>query len=322
MSKNVRIVFMGTPGFAVASLGSLLMNGYNVVGVVTAPDKPAGRGRKITKSEVKQFSEFSYLPVLQPDNLKDPEFIATLRKMKPDIIVVVAFRMLPREVWSIPALGTFNLHASLLPRYRGAAPINHAIINGEQMTGVTTFLIDENIDTGNILFRHEVPVFPIENAGDLHDRLMREGAQLVTRTVKALVEGTVAPRQQTEFIAPGEIIPSAPKIFPENCIIDWSNEACQLHNFIRGLSPYPCARSAFVNEEGVIDFKVFESQSEIRDHNLRPGTIETDGRHFLRIACKDGFINILSLQLAGRKRVTTIELLRGFRVADYKIKVD
>jgi methionyl-tRNA formyltransferase len=322
MSKNVRIVFMGTPGFAVASLGSLLMNGYNVVGVVTAPDKPAGRGRKITKSEVKQFSEFSYLPVLQPENLKDPSFIATLKAMNPDIIVVVAFRMLPREVWSIPSLGTFNLHASLLPRYRGAAPINHAIINGEQMTGVTTFLIDENIDTGNILFRHEVPIFPFENAGDLHDRLMREGALLVTHTVRALVGGTVAPRKQSEFIAQDEKIPSAPKIFPDSCIIDWSRGACLLHNFIRGLSPYPGARSAFISDDGVIDFKIFESQVEIKQHNLQPGDIETDGRHYLRVACSDGFINILSLQLAGRKRVTTIELLRGFRVADYSIKTD
>jgi methionyl-tRNA formyltransferase len=319
MSKSVRIVFMGTPGFAVASLGSLLMNGYNVVGVVTAPDKPAGRGRKITKSEVKQFSEFSYLPVLQPENLKDPAFITTLKELKPDIIVVVAFRMLPAEVWSMPSLGTFNLHASLLPRYRGAAPINHAIINGEQMTGVTTFLIDENIDTGNILFRHEVPVFPFENAGDLHDRLMREGALLVTQTVKALIGGTVAPRPQTEFIAPGEKIPAAPKIYPENCIIDWSKGACKLHNFIRGLSPYPGARSSFVSDGEVIDFKIFESQVELKKHHLKPGDIETDGRHYLRIACSDGFINILSLQLAGRKRVTTVELLRGFRAADYRI---
>jgi methionyl-tRNA formyltransferase len=322
MSKNVRIVFMGTPGFAVASLGSLLMNGYNVVGVVTSPDKPAGRGRKITKSEVKQFSEFSYLPVLQPENLKDPLFIAALKAMKPDIIVVVAFRMLPKEVWSIPSLGTFNLHASLLPCYRGAAPINHAIINGEQMTGVTTFLIDEKIDTGNILFRHEVPVFPFENAGDLHDRLMREGALLVTQTVKALIGGTVTPRPQTAFCAPEDIIPTAPKIYPEDCIIDWSKGTCQLHNFIRGLSPYPCARSAFASDEEVIDFKVFESQVEFRRHNLQPGTIETDERHYLRIACNDGFINIISLQLAGRKRVTTVELLRGFRVAGYRIKRD
>jgi methionyl-tRNA formyltransferase len=317
MSKNVRIVFMGTPAFAVASLGSLLMNGYNVVGVVTVPDKPAGRGRKISQSEVKQFSEFSYLPVLQPENLKDPAFISILKGLKPDVIVVVAFRMLPEEVWSIPPLGTFNLHASLLPQYRGAAPINHAIINNEQNTGVTTFLIDKQIDTGNILFRQEIPVFPFENAGDLHDRLMRAGARLVTQTVKALVAGTVTPKSQEEFIKEGELLKSAPKIFPHDCFLDWSAGVCKLHNLIRGLSPYPCARSEFSRKGETISFKIYESQPELREHNLKPGDIETDGRHFLRVACSDGFINILSLQLAGRKRMTTIELLRGFNAGEY-----
>jgi len=216
MSRNIRIVFMGTPEFAVASLGSLLMNGYNVAGVVTAPDKPAGRGRSLTRSAVKQFSEFSHLPILQPENLKDPHFLKALKELKPDLIVVVAFRYIPEEVWSIPGLGTFNLHASLLPQYRGAAPVNHAIINGEHTTGVTTFMIDSNIDTGSILFREEVPVFAVENAGDLHDRLMRTGARLVIHTVKALIEGTVTPVPQKKFLKPGEIIRPAPKIFPLN----------------------------------------------------------------------------------------------------------
>ena len=319
MIKNARIVFMGTPGFAVASLGSLLMNGYNVVGVVTVPDKPAGRGQKITRSDVRIFSDISSLPVLQPENLKDHGFITSLKALKPDIIIVVAFRMLPEEVWSIPQLGTFNLHASLLPQYRGAAPINHAIINGETTTGVTTFLIDRNIDTGNILFRAEVPIFAFEDAGDLHDRLMRTGARLVVHTVKSLIEGSVIPRPQTEFISRGEIIHPAPKLFPRNCIIDWSCEAPRLHNFIRGLSPYPGARSEFMSDTDSISFKIFESYSEIKKHRLKPGEIETDGRHYLKIACSDGFINILSLQLAGRNRVTTIELLRGFRASKYKI---
>lgn len=318
MSKNARIVFMGTPGFAVASLGSLLMNGYNVVGVVTVPDRPAGRGQKITRSEVRIFSEISSLPVLQPENLKDQGFIASLKAMKPDIIVVVAFRMLPEEVWSIPRLGTFNLHASLLPQYRGAAPINHAIINGETSTGVTTFLIDKNIDTGNILFRAEVPIFSFEDAGDLHDRLMRTGARLVVHTVKSLIDGTAFPRPQSDFIRRGEIIHSAPKIFAGNCLIDWSDEATRLHNFIRGLSPYPGARSEFRSSDHSISFKIFESHAEIKKHRHAPGEIETDGRHFLKIACRDGYINILSLQLAGRKRVTTIELLRGFMVSKYR----
>jgi methionyl-tRNA formyltransferase len=310
---------MGTPEFAVASLGSLLMNGYNVVGVVTVPDKPAGRGRALTKSAVKQFSEFSYLPVHQPENLKDPLFIKALRELKPDIIVVVAFRMLPEEVWSIPPLGTFNLHASLLPHYRGAAPINHAIINGEHTTGVTTFLIDHNIDTGNILFREEVPVFPFENAGDLHERLMRVGARLVAHTVRSLVNGTAKPIKQSEFLKPGVAIKAAPKIFPHNCIIDWKSNPCAIHNLVRGLAPSPCAQSAFKKGDELITFKVFESQAEIKEHSLSCGTLETDNKHYLRIACGGGFINILSIQLAGRKRMSTIELLRGFRAGDYTI---
>jgi methionyl-tRNA formyltransferase len=319
MSKNVRIVFMGTPEFAVASLGSLLMNGYNVTGVITVPDRPAGRGRVLRSSEVKKFSEFSYLPVLQPENLKDPSFLKNLKKLKPDIIVVVAFRLLPEEVWSIPTLGTFNLHASLLPQYRGAAPINHAIINGEHTTGVTTFLIDHNIDTGNILFREEVPIFPFENAGDLHGRLMRAGARLVIQTVRALVEGTSQPRPQGEFMKPGEILKSAPRIFPANTIIDWRLNPCAIHNLVRGLSPSPCARFSLRINNEVVPVKVYETQPEINDHNLPPGSLETDGKHLLRIACGGGFINILSLQLAGRKRMSTVELLNGFPAADYEI---
>lgn len=313
MSRNVRIVFMGTPDFAVASLGSLLMNGYNVVGVVTSPDKPAGRGRKLTRSAVKQFSEFSQLPLLQPDDLKDPVFIERLKDLKPDLIVVVAFRYIPAEVWSIPRLGTFNLHASLLPQFRGAAPINHAIICGEHTTGVTTFLIDSNIDTGNILFREEVPVFTFENAGDLHDRLMRTGARLVIQTVRALVDGTVTPVPQKNFVKPGEVIRTAPKIYPQNCVIDWRNDPCAIHNLVRGLSPSPCARTAFRRGDEVISCKVFETQPEIRQHSLPPGTIETDGKHYLRIACSGGFISIINLQLSGRKRMSTVELLRGFQ---------
>ena len=198
--KNLRIVFMGTPEFAVATLGSLLMNGFNVVGVVTAPDKPAGRGRKITKSAVKEFAEFSHLPIMQPENLKDPEFIEDLKRLNADIFIVVAFRMLPEVVWKIPPIGTINLHASLLPHYRGAAPINHAIINGETVTGVTTFFIDEKIDTGNILLREEVQIFPFENAGDLHDRLMKHGARLVIRTLEGIAENNIKPQPQSQFI--------------------------------------------------------------------------------------------------------------------------
>ena len=315
--KSLRVVFMGTPEFAVASLGSLLMNGYNVVGVVTAPDKPAGRGRSISGSAVKKFADYSYLPVLQPDNLNDPEFISKLKKLNPDVFVVVAFRMLPGSVWKIPSKGTINLHASLLPQYRGAAPINHAIINGETLTGVTTFLIDDKIDTGNILLREEVQIFPFENAGELHDKLMKHGARLVNRTLEAIAENSVKPQPQTNFMLPGEILKQAPKIFPEQCMINWDNEPKVIHNLIRGLSPYPCARSILRNNIRDISFKIFESQPEIGAHSFAPGKIISDEKSFLKIACRGGFILITSLQLEGKKRLGCEEFLRGFRIADY-----
>ena len=241
--KNLRIVFMGTPEFAVATLGSLLMNGCNVVGVVTAPDKPSGRGRKMTKSAVKEFAEFSYLPILQPANLKDPEFLDNLKRLNADLFIVVAFRMLPEVVWKMPSIGTINLHASLLPDYRGAAPINHAIINGETVTGVTTFFIDEKIDTGNILRREEVQIFPFENAGDLHDRLMKHGARLVIRTLADIAENKIRTIPQTQLINHGSITKTCTKDTPQDCIINWNNDPVKIHNFIRGLAPYPCARS-------------------------------------------------------------------------------
>jgi methionyl-tRNA formyltransferase len=319
--KDSRIVFMGTPEFAVATLGSLLMNGYNVVGVVTTPDKPSGRGRKINKSPVKEFAESSNLPVMQPENLKDPGFVERLKELKPDIIVVVAFRMLPGVIWKTASRATFNLHASLLPQYRGAAPINHAIINGETITGVTTFLIDDKIDTGNILLREEVHIFPFENAGDIHDRLMKHGARLVIRTLEELTGNNLKPLSQSVFIKPGEVLRTAPKIFPNDCILNWNNDAVTLHNMIRGLSPYPCARSFLRNDLSEISFKIFESQPEPTDHNINPGEIITDDKHFIKIACKDGFIGIVSIQLEGKKRMSAAELLRGFSIKDYKIPV-
>src|ERR1035437_8714695 len=236
--KNLRIVFMGTPEFAVSTLGSLLMNGFNIVGVVTAPDRPSGRGRKITKPAVKVFAEFSNLrPIIQPLNLKNPEFIASLKKLNADLFIVVAFRMLPEEVWKMPPLGTINLHASLLPDYRGAAPINHAIINGETRTGVTTFFIDEKIDTGNILLREEVQIFPFENAGDLQDRLMKQGARLVIRTLAHIAENKVKELPQTKLINRDESPKLAPKIHPADCIIDWESDTVRIHNLIRVLAP-------------------------------------------------------------------------------------
>ncbi len=317
--KNLRIVFMGTPEFAVATLGALLMNGYDVACVVTAPDKPAGRGRKIIKSAVKEFAELSSLPVLQPVNLKDPGFIAALEEIKADIFIVVAFRMLPQVVWKIPSIGTINLHASLLPHYRGAAPINHAIMNGETVTGVTTFFIDENIDTGKILLSEEVPIFPFENAGDLHSRLMKLGARLMIRTLEGISDKTLKPTSQSDYIKQDVPPRPAPKIHPEDCIINWDNETVKIHNFIRGLSPYPCAKSFFRKDTITISFKIYESQPLIESHDLKPGTIVSDGEHFIRIACSDGFINVISLQLEGRKRMNTSEFLRGFRITDYSI---
>jgi len=308
---------MGTPEFAVATLGSLLMNGFNVIGVVTAPDKPSGRGRKLRKSAVKEFAEISSLPIMQPERLRDQEFVSELIALNADIFIVVAFRMLPDVVWKIPTIGTINLHASLLPDYRGAAPINHAIINGETVTGVTTFFIDEKIDTGNILLNEDVHISPFENAGDLHDRLMKHGARLVIRTLSDIAENKTNPLPQAHFIKPGESLKPAPKIHPKDCIIEWNNNAVKIHNFIRGLSPYPGAKSFFKNDSSTFSFKVFESLPEIETHTFKPGEIFSDGKHFLRVACRDGFISISSLQLEGKKRMNTVEFLRGFRISDY-----
>jgi methionyl-tRNA formyltransferase len=315
--KNLRIVFMGTPEFAVASLGALLMNGFNVVGVVTAPDRPAGRGRKISMPAVKEFAKFSSLPVFQPANLKDPEFVEDLRKLNADLFIVVAFRMLPAVVWKLPAIGTINLHASLLPQYRGSAPINHAIINGEKITGVTTFFIDDKIDTGSIILREEVPIFSFENAGDLHDRLMKEGAKLIIRTISDIVDNKIELKHQQELMQPSEDLRTAPKLNPEFCIVDWSKDAETIHNFIRGLAPYPCAKSFFRNEKESVSFKIFESVPEPAEHNNNPGQIISDGKNYLKIACKDGYVGICSLQLEGKKRMTTPEFLRGFRISEF-----
>jgi len=313
---------MGTPEFAVSTLGSLLMNGFNVVGVVTAPDKPSGRGRKITKSAVKEFAEFSHLPIMQPQNLKDPEFIETIAKLKADLFIVVAFRMLPEVIWKMPSLGTINLHASLLPHYRGAAPINHAIINGETVTGVTTFFIDDRIDTGSILLRDEIQIFPFENAGDIHDRLMKHGASLVIRTIAGLADNTLKPKLQSSFLKPGEVAKEAPKIFPGNCIIDWNNEPIRIHNFIRGLSPYPGAKSFLINDNQEISFKIFKSQPEPGEHNLMPGQIISDGKNFIRVTCMNGYVGIVSLQAEGKKRLNSVEFLRGFNISGWSIRIN
>jgi methionyl-tRNA formyltransferase len=319
--KNLRIVFMGTPEFAVATLGSLLMNGFNVVGVVTAPDKPSGRGRKISKSAVKEFAGFSSLPILQPENLKDPLFLNELQKLDADIFLVVAFRMLPEVVWKMPSIGTINLHASLLPHYRGAAPINHVLINGETTTGVTTFFIDDKIDTGNILLREEIQIFPNENAGDLHNRLKNLGARLVIKTLAAISKKEIHTVPQASLLKEGEKIKTAPKIFLKDCIINWSKDNLEVHNLIRGLSPSPCARSYLIKESASVLLKIFESQPENADHSFKPGEIISDGKHNIKIACKKGFLDIVNLQIEGKKRMNTVEFLRGFNISEYKIGI-
>lgn len=314
--KNLRIVFMGTPEFAVATLDSLLTNNLNVVSVVTAPDKPSGRGRKLTQSAVKEYAESKSLPVLQPANLKDSSFVQQLTDLDPDLFIVVAFRMLPKAVWSIPRLGTINLHASLLPQYRGAAPINHAVINGEQVTGVTTFFIDDKIDTGSILLRKEVPISPSENAGDLHDKLMDKGSQLIIRTISQIADGSIKLIPQNDLVKPGEALKAAPKLTPEFCLVDWNKDPLTIYNFIRGLSPYPCARSVFRNGDR-LSFKIYESSVEIMPHDYKPGQFFSDGKTYIKVSCIGGFINILTLQLEGRKKMNTEEFLRGFRIEEY-----
>lgn len=310
----MRIIFMGTPEFAVASLAALLNAGKEVVAVVTVPDKPAGRGQKITHSAVKTFALEHGLPVLQPEKLKNPEFLEALRSYKADLQVVVAFRMLPEVVWNMPPLGTINLHASLLPQYRGAAPINHAIINGEHKSGVTTFLLQHEIDTGNILFQEEVSIGEDETAGELHDKLMDVGSKLIVKTVEALKTNTISPIPQEELTREGEdLLKPAPKIFKENCRIDWHQSIHQIHNLVRGLSPYP---GAFTELNGKIT-KIYRTTKEEIGSSEKlpePGTLKTDGKTFIKISAKDGYIHLINLQLEGKKRMNVDEFLRGYKL--------
>lgn len=307
---------MGTPDFAVASLSALLGKGYNIVGVVTAPDKPAGRGQKLQQSAVKTFAQEHNIPVLQPERLKDENFLHELQSLKPDLQIIVAFRMLPEVVWKLPALGTFNLHGSLLPRYRGAAPLNWAIMNGDTESGVTTFLLKQEIDTGNILFREKVAVGPDETVGELHDQLMMIGAELVTRTVEALAAGAAQPIPQDQLTLEPEKL-HAPKIYKEDCRIDWTSGALTLHNKIRGLSPYPTAWTEISQPaKERISLKIFRSQPEFKAHHYATGTLLSDQKKWLKIACSDGFLSITDLQLAGKKRMGVEEFLRGFPNAE------
>jgi len=321
--KEIRIVFMGTPDFAVESLKALVEDGYNVVGVITAPDKPAGRGRQLSESAVKQYAAQQSLRILQPEKLKNQEFIAELESLKADLQVVVAFRMLPEIVWNMPPMGTFNLHGSLLPQYRGAAPLNWAIINGEKETGVTTFLLSHEIDTGKIMFQEKIEIAENDSVGDVHDRLMVIGANLVIKTVDALADGEVEAIDQEKLINDGLQVKQAPKIFKEDCRIDWTRDTESVRNLIRGLSPYPTAWTEFEHKEKneLITAKIFATT---RDFSLptAPGTLQTDGKKFLRIACPDGWLSITDIQLSGKKRMKIDELLRGFHdLGEWQVKM-
>ena len=312
--RKTRIVYMGTPEFAVAPLDALVKSGYKVVGVVTVADKPSGRGLKMNESAVKKYAVEHGIPVLQPLKLKDPEFLGQLAAWKADLFVVVAFRMLPEEVWAMPPLGTFNLHAALLPQYRGAAPINWAVINGEKMSGVTTFMIDKDIDTGGIMLRQECRIEPDDTAGDLHDKLMPIGADLVVQTVEGIIQKNIEIRVQRSFIQGSEVLKPAPKLTRELCHIDWNAPTAQVYNLIRGLSPYPTAFTELVREGSApVQLKIFRAEMAEAPAGTAPGTVLSDGKTWLRIATADGAIELKDVQLAGKKRMEASAFLAGFR---------
>jgi methionyl-tRNA formyltransferase len=314
MKKKLRIVFMGTPEFAVESLRALIEeSGHSVAGVVTMPDKPVGKHQStLQASPVKLYAQSQNLPILQPEKLTDPTFIEQLRSWNADLQIVVAFRMLPKVVWAMPRLGTFNLHASLLPQYRGAAPINHAIINGEGETGVTTFFLTHGMDTGQILFREKIPIADTDNAAIVHDRLMHLGARLVIKTTDAIAENTIQPLPQSA-LATGEVLKTAPKISKETCRIHWDRPVREVYNFIRGLAPSPGAWTELStpSRSNPLYLKIFETEKIVCPHNLPPGTIVSDGKKQLDISATDGFLRLKNLQQAGKKRMTAEDFLRG-----------
>ena len=314
--KRLRIVYMGTPDFAVAPLRRLVEEGYKIVSVITMPDKPAGRGLKLQESAVKRYAREAGLPILQPEKLKQPEFVEQFRALEADLAIVIAFRMLPEIIWSAPRLGTFNLHASLLPQYRGAAPINWALINGEHRTGVTTFMLNHEIDKGEMLGQTEVEITPEDNAGTLHDKLVDAGVELVQQTVEAIASGTARPVAQPESTTGP--LKEAPKIFKEDCRIDWNERGENIRNRVRGLSPYPAAWSVLIGNGEMLNVKIYDVHFEQGEHSLVPGTLSSDGKKYLKAACTDGYIRIDELQLAGKKRMKTEELLRGFKgISEY-----
>jgi methionyl-tRNA formyltransferase len=307
-----KIVFMGTPEFAVESLQALIEEGYKVVGIVTMPDKPAGRGHKIQYSPVKQYALSQNIPILQPEKLKDAEFLKALNAWKADLQIVVAFRMLPEVVWNMPRLGTFNLHASLLPQYRGAAPINWAIIHGEKETGITTFFLTHEIDSGKIIAQEKIPIEETDNAGIIHDKLMRRGARLVIKTVDDIIHNSIKPIPQEIMVLSTPELKFAPKIFKETCCIDWNKNVHEIYDFVRGLSPHPCAWTELTFPKGdIIYFKIFEVEKIEKNSNFPVTTMVSDGKKYIDIRAKNGFIRLKSILPAGKKRMTTEEFLQG-----------
>lgn len=310
--KDLRIVYMGTPDFAVEPLSKLVEGGYNIVGVITMPDKPIGRHQnELSASPVKKYAVEHGLRVLQPAKLKDPEFVEELRSLQADLQIVVAFRMLPEVVWNMPRYGTFNLHAALLPQYRGAAPINWAIINGDTETGITTFFLDHDIDTGSVIQRVPVPILDTDNVEDVHDKLMHLGSDLVVETVDNILAGTVTPIPQSELQTDEPLRP-APKIFKETCRIDWTQGVKRTYDFIRGLSPYPAAWTELTYNGKTSVLKVYTTSKEFCEVSEPIGTIVTDGKTYLKVAQADGYQHLLTIQLAGKKRMQTADFLRGF----------
>ena len=311
MENKIRIAYFGTPEFAASQLEAILDAGHEVAVVVTMPDKPAGRGRQIQFSDVKKTALERKLPLLQPEKLKDPSFLEQLAAYQANLFVVVAFRMLPAVVWQMPELGTFNLHASLLPQYRGAAPINFAIINGETETGLTTFFLNEEIDKGAVIMREHIAIRPDETAGELHDELMLLGNKVVVDTIEKIASGTVSALPQEE-LAEGQTLKPAPKITKEFCNIDWNQDRLTIYNHIRGLSPYPAAHTQLVSEnQGVIDMKVYNAEIEDCQHDESIGSVVTDNKKFLKVAVKDGFIQLTKVQQAGKKAMPITDFLRG-----------
>ncbi|WP_413666433.1 methionyl-tRNA formyltransferase [Mucilaginibacter sp. Mucisp86] len=305
----MRIIFMGTPQFAVASLDALIKAGSDIVAVITAPDKPAGRGQKVSESAVKQYAVANGLKVLQPEKLKNEDFITELKALKADLQVVVAFRMLPEAVWNMPSKGTINLHASLLPQYRGAAPINWALINGEKESGVTTFFLKHDIDTGNILFTEKITLTGHEDAGELHDRLMNKGAGLLVKTVKAVESGRYNEHPQSQLVE-GTELRHAPKIFKDDCKIDWTQPALSIYNKIRGLSPVPTAYTELNGK----NLKIYASEYQLSEPAIKPGGFLTDNKTYLKFAAKDGFVLLKDIQLEGKKRMGIEDFLRGVKL--------